>query len=230
MTLLVGTPRRKAEARKIDLDRIISLAHRHAAWRQKALIEEDLSRTPYSAEDYGATCRATRAAVQVSLNSKVGYTQGMHMVAGVLFRAYAAGGAEFPLHDALASLSAAARINAAYAPLHPADGVPIVQSQIVAVQMCVDVSNHAPEMRAVAKTLLPWLQMFVLQTFPVLFANAIPREDALRHWWDFIFEREDARQTRAVTLRWRCYCRTAGCLSLGRASTSRTRFFSLCWS
>ena len=191
---LAGDARRVAEARDIDLGRIIALAQRHARWRrQEAQIDHDLSRTTHSAEERAAVRRVLLA--WASLNSKVEYTQGMHMVAGVLLRVFAAGGADYsPLHDALASLSGAARINAAFTPLHAADGVPVERSRVVAVQMCVDVANHAPGMRAKSAALLPWLQMFVLKCFPVLFANIVAREDALREWWDFIFADRDAPQ------------------------------------
>lgn len=181
---LVGSSVSVLEARALDIPLFVSQAEADSKLARHVMqIDMDVARTH---RGYHAELRKILLA-WLCLNGCVGYTQGMHMVAAELLSVYKQGRTKSPCHDALASLSCAARINAEHMPLHASDSVPLHHSNSVALQIWIDMSSNAPVVASKLYAVLPMLKMFVLRCFPVLFANIVD-STALRMLWDFIFE------------------------------------------
>ena len=147
-------------------------------------IDKDLARLAVSGE--------TRARVRevlmawLALNNFVGYAQGMDMVCSALLSVYDRGKSATASQDALASLSAVARINTGVIPLHATDALPLVRSSELAEQIWTEVSSAAPSLQTRLYAALPQLQVFVLRALPPCFSNVVLRQDSLVRLWDYI--------------------------------------------
>lgn len=195
MSALVGSPRCVARARLVNVRELAKSARDESSLENHVTqIELDVSRTDLTSSER-AELQNTLCA-WLALNNSVGYTQGMHMIGAVLQRVYR-GRTRSLDNDVLASLASAANINAAYMPMHMADVVPLSASNSLAVKIWIDLSCCAPLVGEKTYPMIPMIRMFVLKSFPVLFANAVRSESALCELWDFIFEHDVSDRSRA---------------------------------
>ena len=195
MSALVGSSRCVARARLVDVRKLAESARDDDALENHVTqIKLDVSRTQLTSLDKAQL--QTTLCAWLALNNSVGYTQGMHMIGAVLQTVYK-GRTRSLDNDVLASLASAANINAAYMPMHMADVVPLSASHSLAVQIWIDLSCSAPIVGEKTYPMISMIRMFVLRSFPVLFANAVQSEMALCEFWDFIFEHGATDRSRA---------------------------------
>lgn len=195
LSALVGVSSRVARARLVDVTALAESAAADENLKQQvAQIELDVMRTALT-ERERARLKTTLCA-WLALNNSVGYTQGMHMIGSVFHRVYD-GHTRSPDNDVLASLASAANINAAYMPMHMSDVVPLAESNSLAIRVWIDLSSCVPTIGDKTYPMMPMLRVFVLKSFPVLFANIVQSEAALCVLWDFIFECDAKDRSRA---------------------------------
>jgi hypothetical protein len=180
---LVRSPAQLREARGVDVARLAQ--HARAQPRLQTNLRQialDVTRlTNLTPQETSVVTRVLEA--WVSLNAAVGYTQGMHWVCLQLFRVLC-GNPKHAECDTLAALSVCVRMHSQFTPVHPGDALPTHASRELSRAICDQVRQEYP--RFPVDDLVDVLQIFVLRSFPVLFANVL--EDApLRVVWDFVF-------------------------------------------
>ena len=107
---LAGTPASVREARRLRLGTLCAATERQAALADSVQqIDKDLPRLAVREETREQVREVLLA--WLALNNFVGYAQGMDMVCCALLTVYKRGRSVSPAHDALASLSAVAKIN-----------------------------------------------------------------------------------------------------------------------
>jgi hypothetical protein len=182
---LAGNSASVREARRLRLSDLCAVTERQAALAESVVqINKDLPRLAVR-EDKRERVREVLMA-WLALNNFVGYAQGMDMMCSVLLGVYERGRSAAPSHDALASLSAVARVNSDVVPLHATDGVPLRQSCELAERIWTQVSSAAPSLQAQLYAVLPQLQVFVLRALPPCFGNVVGRREALVCLWDYV--------------------------------------------
>lgn len=180
---LVRSPRQLREARGVNVARLAQ--HARAQPRLQTNLRQidlDIARIDLTPQETHVVARVLHA--WVALNAAVQYTQGMHWVCLQLFRVLRNNNPKHAECDTLVCLSACVRIHSQFTPLHPGDALPTHASHELSRAICDQVRQEYP--RFPVDDLVDVLQIFVLQSFPVLFANVL-EEAPLRVVWDFVF-------------------------------------------
>lgn len=184
LDLMVGNKECVAEARRIDLQSLVSTV---SAKNDNDIeqIELDLKRNLGRVAHQIPPIRTVLHSWTI-LNSGIGYSQGMDTICIVLYNYFCQSNSPRPEHDALAALGFVCRVNAGYLPLHNHDRAPVNNAAVFASEVWLEVSATRPRLGDKILPALECFEVFALQHMSVCFANLF-EQDVIQTVWGYMF-------------------------------------------